>query len=49
LKNKYGQTGKTVGKTDGAASKDAIKELQLSIPIEGYQIGASGSQVSNQI
>ena len=33
FENKYGQTGKTVSKIDGAANRDAIKELQLSIPL----------------
>ena len=31
FENKYGQTGKTVSKTNGAAIRAAIKELQLSI------------------
>ena len=32
FENKYGQTGKTVSKTDGTAIRAAIKEPQLSIP-----------------
>ena len=31
FENKYGQTGKTVSKTEGAANRAAM-ELQLSIP-----------------
>ena len=38
FENKYGQTGKTVSKTDRVDIRATIKELQLSIPPRDHQL-----------
>ena len=35
FENKYGQTGKTASKTDGAAIRATIKDPQLSVLLRG--------------